>query len=90
MTAIRPPPPPPPPPPPKELYISFLFQYSYDRNRADWDREARGKPLIRCVELTKWLFVYGGKRDQANAQNFLTALMRVAPPMGFKISPPHV
>ena len=64
-------------------------QYSYDRSRADWERELRGKHLIGCKELKNWLFVYGANRDAENAQNFLQALMRVGPPMGFNVARPQ-
>lgn len=62
-------------------------KFSYDPSKADWDRESRGKALIHCVELRNWLFI-NTRRDGETAQNLLTTLMRVAPPMGFNIGRP--
>ena len=62
--------------------------YTYDPSKADWDRELRGKHLIDAVRLDNWLFLYT-MRDEQNAQAFLTALMRVAPPMNMQVSRPQ-
>ena len=75
--------------PAEVITLGNNVQYSYDRSQADWDRELRGKDLIRCKDLENWVFVYGAKRDSEKAQNLLQALMRVGPPMGFRVAHPQ-
>jgi hypothetical protein len=49
----------------------------------------RGKPLTEAKALKSWLFLFAGRRDQANAQNFVQTLIRVGRGMGFNVSQPE-
>jgi aubergine-like protein len=74
---------------PPEKILQRDSGYTYKPAEADWSREMRGQKLISCVNLTSWILLCT-RRDGAKAQEFLSNLMRVGPPMGIQIRGPTI
>ena len=64
-------------------------RFSYKPAEADWSRETRGKQLISCVNMKKWLLLHT-PRDAEIANNFMNTLNRVCGPMGMNVDKPTV
>jgi len=70
-------------PPEKIVFGSKTITASRE---ADWGREATRENVITPVNINNWLVVYT-KRDESKSLEFINTLIKVAPPMGIKVSP---
>ncbi|XP_054710700.1 piwi-like protein 1 [Uloborus diversus] len=74
---------------PPEDIIMRGGKASYDQKSGDFTREMRGKPMYSSVNLENWVLICT-KFDEPKANDFLSNLYKVGPPMGMRISPPQV
>jgi aubergine-like protein len=65
------------------------MQYSYPPHNADWTKELRGKRVIAPAKLLDYLVVFT-RRDGEKAQDFVSTLQRVGPPMGMQVGRPNM
>lgn len=65
------------------------MQYSYPPHNADWTKELRGKRVIAPAQLQDYLVVFT-RRDGEKAQDFVSTLQRVGPPMGMQVGRPNM
>jgi len=57
---------------------------TYKPSEADWSREMRGNTLITTVDLRS-VVVISTRRDADKANDFVTTLGKVGPPMGIGV-----
>ncbi|KAJ8285840.1 hypothetical protein GJAV_G00031540 [Gymnothorax javanicus] len=69
---------------PAERIVQGSKTYEYNPWVADWSKEMRGLPLIRCRPLDSWLLFYT-RRFGDMAQSLLQTLGRVSQPLGIKL-----
>lgn len=61
--------------------------YTYRPADAEWSREMRGNTLLTSVPLREWAVLFTAK-DASKAEDFVSTMHRVCPPMGMAISDP--
>ncbi|KAJ8379922.1 hypothetical protein SKAU_G00007000 [Synaphobranchus kaupii] len=69
---------------PAERIVQGPKTYEYNPWMADWSKEMRGLPLIRCRPLESWLMFYT-RRNADVAQSLLQTLNRVSQPLGIRM-----
>jgi aubergine-like protein len=74
--------------PPETIFHSNKVKYNYNPASADWSREMRGHHLLSTVNMEDYMILFTG-RDRPSAKDFIEALQRVGPPMGFNVGRPN-
>ncbi|XP_061116607.1 piwi-like protein 1 [Conger conger] len=69
---------------PAERIVQGPKTYEYNPWMADWSKEMRGLPLIRCLSLDSWL-MFHTRRNADMAQALLQTLNRVSQPLGIRM-----
>ena len=59
----------------------------YMQEKGDWSREMRGKKMIVSISLVDWVLVFP-KFMTRNAEDLLSVLQQIGPPMGMNIANP--
>lgn len=74
--------------PPEVIYHSSKVKYSYNPATADWSKELRGQHLLSTINMEDYMILFTG-RDRNSAREFIEALQKVGPPMGFNVGKPN-
>eukprot|EP01117_Protostelium_nocturnum_P016842 TRINITY_DN6745_c0_g2_i1.p1 TRINITY_DN6745_c0_g2~~TRINITY_DN6745_c0_g2_i1.p1 ORF type:complete len:994 (-),score=216.74 TRINITY_DN6745_c0_g2_i1:22-3003(-) len=59
-----------------------------DENTADWSKECRSNQLFSCIPLKNWILLYV-KKNEKEAKDLATNLVKVGTSLGFQIDPPN-
>ena len=71
------------------MVVVVCWQYSYNKDNADWSKEMRGQPLLSAVPLQGWIMM-STQRDQGNATDLFSTLQKVCSGMGMGIDKPQL